>query len=199
MNLLDYYEALRSDIWKVVTGTKDADSYCWDETTPNNQTRKWLSLMVLGKYLREAFPFGLYMLSVHENCSNPNHKDLANAPKEWLPIKLGDKRYQWLDFSCSKQFEYCECPCIFTFFQERPFNHFVYETAFFVKNIDDAIPASIGSILSDVAIAIANAGEKMPRSGIREYLLRAIVKIDGEKLKILSKKPALSVVSSNKG
>ena len=198
MNLIDYYEALRSDIWNVITGTKDADIFCWDETTPNHHTRKWLRVMVLGHYLRQALPFGLYTLSVHEGCDNPNHRDYANAPKELLPIRLGDERYEWIEaFSYIKQFEYCECPC-FSLLSKAPFRHYVYETAFFDKDKDTEIPASIGSILSDVAGAIANAGDKMPRSGIREYLLRAIVKIDGEKLKILSKKPALAVVPRRK-
>ena len=197
MNLLDYYESLRSDIWKVITGTKDSDGYCWDETTPNKQTRKWLRVMVLGHHLREALPFGLYRLSVHKNCSNPNHKDFSNAPKDLLPITLGDERYEWLDFYYSGGIEYCECPCSISFLNKKPFNHYVYETAFFDKNTNIEIPSNIGSILNDVAMAIANAGDKMPRSGIREYLLRAIVKIDSEKFRILSKKPTLSIVRKN--
>ena len=105
---------------------------------------------------------------------------------------LGDERYKWLDFSHFKENVYCECGCFSLF--KNPFWHYFYETAFFDNSKDTEIPSSIGSILNDVVMAILCASDKMPRSGIREYLLRAIVKIDSEKLRILSKKPSLAIV-----
>lgn len=184
MNILDYYDEMRSDIWKIITGTKNADSYCWDETTPNRDTRKWLRFLILGRYLSKASQFGLYMMTVYENCDRPYHRNFSNLPNKKKPIEIGDKRFEWYDFRYTKEIEYTICPC--NFFSKIPSDHYVYYTAFFYKRKSTELPSAIGSILSDVAMAIANAGDKMPRSGIREYLLRSIIKIDNEKMRILS-------------
>lgn len=70
---------------------------------------------------------------------------------------------------------YCSCPC-----EEnaKPTTHWVIDDVVYEKWADTIECKKITSILQDVNTAIEAAEDKKPRSGIREYLLRAILKIN---------------------
>lgn len=66
------------------------------------------------------------------------------------------------------------CPCG----GDRGREHWVILDVLFAKDADQAFCEVVEDILSDLYHAVSNAGDRKPRSGIRERLLRALLLIN---------------------
>ncbi len=67
----------------------------------------------------------------------------------------------------------------------KPTNHWVIDDFVYDKEMVRNFDADrLINILSDIVEAIDSAGEKRPRSAIREWLLRAVLNINDELLPI---------------
>ena len=173
MTYLEYLESLRKAIWFEITGTEDANQYLWaDESRPNSCTKKIITSL-LREYLYLAAPFGLCSITYHADCTNPNHKNSIKCNSEVTHNPHDDPNYDWLDLSLCGLYEYSQCPCSVS---NKKYYHDVSFSSFYKKGDHGA--AFIASILEEFEFAILNAENKRPRSGIREYLLRAIIQLD---------------------
>lgn len=180
-NSWDYFVSLRQELLTATTGIQNAGfSLYWDNTTPNSSTRRQLSA-VLQRHISEARKFGLLVLTRHTDCGRRGHNKKADqfgyltSNAYGMDIPYRDPRFEWGDqlFQGSR----CEpCPCSSN--AELVEHHVIDDVVFFEKEANLPTCEIIYSVLSDLQSAIDAAGDKQPRSGIREYLLRAIIQLN---------------------
>ena len=181
MNLLEYYASLRKELLFSITGINDAGcSLFRDDTASNFVTGKRLE-EIHEQYLIRAQVFGLYVVTRHTNCPNPRHEEHIVDNRYGLSIVYNDSKYIWEGRQMYQGERYCKCPCSNN---NDISNHWVIDDVCYDKNADYDICRALESILDDLVIAIAKAGGRKPRSAIREYLLRAVIKIDDEILPV---------------
>lgn len=179
MSLFDYYVALRSEILVIVTGVENsAQSLFWDNTTPNSVTKKRLEKLFT-KYLAAAKEFGLLVVMRHCNCPNPSHGEYPTSNSYGLDIPYRSSGYVWNGGQFYQGKRMCVCPCKK---DNRPTEHHVIEDIIYGQRADADICKRLELILCDIFESIDCAGEKKPRSAIREYLLRAVLRISDELL-----------------
>jgi len=179
MSLFTYYVSLRAEIIELVTGVQNAgNSLFWDNTTQNWVTKQKLERL-FAKYLAEAKSFGLLMVTRHGYCKNPIHQDYPISNVHNLHIEYRKAGYIWNGGQFYQGKRNCICPCSAS---NKLSEHHVIDDIIYIdgSNIDEC--TNLEAILCDLYNAIDCAGEKMPRSGIREYLLRAILRINDELL-----------------
>lgn len=179
MNIFEYYASLRSEILEIVTGVKNSGwSLYWDETTPNYITKKKLEKLYK-KYLNEAEKFGLYVVTRHCDCPNSKHRDYPVSNEYGLTITYNDERYVWNGGQMYQGFRNCVCPCSP---KNKLSQHHVIDDVIYDKNYDQELCKKIEDILYDIVEAVDCAGDKKPRSAIRENLLRAVLRINDQLL-----------------
>jgi hypothetical protein len=179
MSLFDYCAALRSDILQILTGVDNSrSSLFWDETTPNFLTKRRLEKL-FAKYLLAAKEFGLLVVTRHFNCPNPSHGEYVTSNAYGLDIPYRSASYEWNGGQFYQGARICVCPCSR---EGRPFEHHVIEDIVYDKGVDTDICKRLELILCDIFQSIDCAGDKKPRSAIREYLLRATLRINDELL-----------------
>ena len=176
----EYFVALRQDLLTAITGIRDAGfSLYWDDTTSNYVTRSRLRT-ILDQRLREASVFGVFVVTRHTDCGRRGHYRKAdshgyltsNAFGENIPYL--DERFAWGDWLFQGQrVEPCPCSKKGDAVEHHVIDDFVFDRAY-----DQAQCKVIANILSDIQSAIEAAGDKHPRSGIREYLLRAVIQLN---------------------
>lgn len=71
----------------------------------------------------------------------------------------------------------CVCPCSN---ENEPTKHWVIDDVVYDKGADQYLCKNLEHILSDINEAVNSSGDKMPRSAIREYLLRAVLRINDQ-------------------
>jgi hypothetical protein len=181
MNLLEFYVTLRRELMTILSGVENArnGSWAWDDTTPNYITRRRLSEIHL-KYVRLAARFGLYVVVRHGNCGNENHDRRSTNGYvmdaiDDVKISYRDARFRWLGGQMYQGPKMCICPCSAT---TRPTTHHVIEDVIYDVMGNQKTCQAIEGILGDIYDAIDAAADGKARSGIREYLLRALLRIN---------------------
>lgn len=183
MDLLTYYVSLRKDMISEITAVKNAEfSLFWDDTKPNYRTRSDLE-RILAKYVKHAQAFGLYVVTRHCYCENAGqHDDYPVDNRYGLTIVYGDDKYVWSGDQFYQGERTCKCPC--SVCNNAISKHWVIDDVIYDKNADLEVCRSVTDILFDVTEAISKSGDRAPRSGIREYLLRAIIRINDQILPV---------------
>lgn len=179
MSLFKYYAALRTEILEIITGVENSGpSLFWDDTTPN-----WLSKLRLeklhAKYLANARSFGLLVVTRHCDCQNPTHGNYPISNTYGLHVEYKRSGYIWNDGQFYQGKRKCVCPCSS---KNKETEHHVIDDIIYDENSDVEKCAKLEAILCDIYESIDCAGDKKPRSAIREYLLRAILRINDELL-----------------
>lgn len=187
MNLLDYLASLRRDLLSQIGWTEDAYSD-WTHTRCNNETEQYLVLM-LDKYVCKAKPFGVYLVTEYRD--EPKYRrnpDGINVEDGKL-IVPGGPAYVWgvdlyygtlghrRPYLFDSRFDSGDLVnFLVRSHREKERNAIVREKLIYKK--DAPISEAINAILGDVAKAVSRAGDRQPRSGIREYLFRAVIRIN---------------------
>jgi hypothetical protein len=182
MDITQYCICLRKELVILVTGIHDAGfSLYWDNTTPNYVTKRKLQ-QVYNHYLKQAADSGLYLVTRHASCSYKNHNSMTDGETDYvlsdeygLNASYRDPRYIWDGDQMYQGTMTCPCPCSL---DKDPKAHHVIQDIIYSKDTDLIKAKNLYSILSDVYYAIEQSGEKQSRSGIREYLLRAILQLN---------------------
>jgi hypothetical protein len=73
----------------------------------------------------------------------------------------------------------CICPCSA---ENRPTKHWVIDDIIYDRGANQDLCNSLEDIFLDINEAVNSSGDKMPRSAIREYLLRAALRINDQLL-----------------
>lgn len=179
MSLFDYYVALRSDILEIITGVENAtSSLFWDNTTANYITKNRLQNL-FAKYVAAAKQFGLLVVIRHAHCPNTSHIDYLTSNSYGLHIPYLSVDYVWNGGQFYQGSRLCACPCSKG---SGLTEHHVIEDIVYDRRANHDICTKLELILDDIFEAIDSAGDKKPRSAIREYLLRAILRINDELL-----------------
>ena len=89
-------------------------------------------------------------------------------------ISYRDERFIW-SYPIEQREVLCKCPCSEN---NLPTKHSVISDMLYDVNSDQSACKTIQSILDDIYQAVRNSEDKHPRSSIREYLLRAVLKIN---------------------
>jgi hypothetical protein len=192
INSLRFYASLRADLLELVTGVDNARlGFLWDDTQTNFSTKRDLHRIQFD-YLNQARKFGIYIATRHIDCPNKNHDD---GPGEYpvssntgLEIKYPGQipgkteNYIWTGHQLYQGDGNRICPC-------SPKNkesiHWVIDDVIYDEKVSTSIDRDkLVEIFTDIAKAIENSGDKKPRSGIRELLLRAILRINVQILPI---------------
>lgn len=177
----NYFVALRQDILSAISGISDANGYLrWDNTTPNSTTRYRLEC-ILTRAIRDAANLGVYVVTRHSDCGRRSHDGASDengyvwTDPYGLNVKWLDGRFLWDGDQLFQWQRYGICPCSKT---HDPQNHHVIDDIIYSHTCDPKDGHTIAVILSDIHSAIEEAGDKKPRSGIREYLLRAVLRLN---------------------
>ncbi|SFB03040.1 hypothetical protein SAMN04515620_11377 [Collimonas sp. OK607] len=179
MSLFEYYVALRGDILGIVTGVENsAYNLLWDNTTPNSVTKTRLEKLY-DKYIAAAKEFGLLVVTRHCDCPNPNHSSYATSNRYGLDISYRGSGYVWGGGQFYQGVRRSICPCSN---ENRMTEHNVIDDIIYDENADADVCKRLEIILGDIFDSIVCAGDKRPRSAIREYLLRAVLRINDELL-----------------
>ncbi len=182
MDITQYCISLRKELVILVTGIHDAGfSLYWDNTTPNYVTKRRLQELY-NRYLKQAADFGLYLVTRHADCSYKNHNTMTDGESDYvlsdeygLNVSYRDSRYIWGGDQMYQGTMTCPCPCSP---ETEPKPHHIIQDIIYSKDTDLTNARNIYSILSDIYYAIDQSGDKQSRSGIREYLLRAILQLN---------------------
>lgn len=178
LNLWNYLVCLRGEIISAISGISDARGHLWwDDTTPNSTTRSRLR-KIIEDAVSKASPFGIYVVTRHIDCGSRNH---AKASDEngyvWsdpygLGVEWQDSRFVWRGEQLFQGKRYDSCPCSKNNYYS---NHYVIDDFIYDKDAFESASKIIPHILCDIYNALEKAEDKMPRSGIREHLLRALI------------------------
>jgi hypothetical protein len=179
MSLLEFYVNLRRDILAIIGEVKDSGhSYRWDNSIPNSITKSKLSEL-FEKTVNNCGSFGVHCINRHLDCGNPRHLELGRSGYAMDSIvgeniSYGDSRFIWSGPICEGDYV-CKCPCSET---NLPSKHYVVKDVFFDVNANKSTCGTIESILDDLYHAKQNSGDNKSRSAIREFLLRAVLRIN---------------------
>lgn len=171
----DYLVALREKVAAEISGVRDSEfSLWWDDSRSN-----WLTRPRLWNVYRQACEgaeaFGIYIVGRHGICGSRSHRpEYIMAPLAGRSIEYRDPEFTW-EYFISQGFEESPCPCTGS---KRDKRHYVIYDVLFDKAADQRFCRSLQSILSDLHEAAERSGDKKPRSGIREHLLRALITIN---------------------
>lgn len=179
MKIFEYYASLRSEILEVVTGVENSGwSLFWDDTTPNYVTKRKLEELYK-KYLGVARSFGLYVVTRHCDCPNPKHLEYPVSNNYGLEISYRDEKFVWNGGQMYQGPRNCICPCSP---KNKQTQHYVIDDVIYEVSANQELCKELEGILCDVVEAIDCAGDKKPRSAIRENLLRAVLRINDQLL-----------------
>lgn len=178
MTLKNYCIDLRKELIGLISGIDDAShSFHWDNTTPNYVTKRKLK-NVLQNYIARASDFGIFLITRHA-CSNKEHdkiEDYYLVENDYgHVITYQDPNFLWDGSQLWQGPQMSPCPCS----PNKPVNeHYIIQDIIFAKDSNLDAGNKMFSILSDVHEAIMQSGDKQSRSGIREYLLRAVIRLN---------------------
>lgn len=171
---LEYYANLRAELLSILSGVDNAsESLWWDDTTPNYITKRKLQ-NIFKKYVSLAKLFGVYLITLHADCGGPQHNkqyaiESDTFSKDW---EFKDSGYIW-GSDVFRDPLFCRCPCAEN---NGPTEHWVVKQFVYFVGYEEENCRVVDNILCDIYSAIENAENRKPRSGIREYLLRAIIR-----------------------
>ena len=179
--LWDYFVGLRQELLTATTGIQDAGfSLYWDDTTPNYVTRRRLR-EILDRRTQQAATFGVFVVTRHTDCGRRGHYKNADengyltTDLYGMDIRYRDERFVWEGDQFYQGSRLEPCPCTK---RTEPVEHHDIDDVVYEKGRDLKHCKVIYNVLSDLESAIRAGGDKHPRSGIREYLLRAIMQLN---------------------
>ena len=175
VTVFDFYVSLRGELIGQIGGIENArHSLWWDNTRPNAVTHANLT-KILGAAVEQSRQYGVFIVTRHCDCPNPRHPYYPTTNDFGIHIPYKDKKYRWEGGQLFQGDRRCACPC-------SPLNkrteHSVIDDIIYDKKSDFEVCKRIDSVLVDISEAIYNAGDRQPRSGIREYLLRAVLSLN---------------------
>lgn len=177
----EFLVALRTELLSIHDGISDAENgFGWDTTTQNFAIRRQLS-QTLWKAVREASQFGVFVVTRHSNCGRLTHNQISDendyvwADRNGLGVEWQDARFFWSGHQLFQGVREERCPCSDS---SDPVEHHLIEDFIYKHDASHSFCEDIAFILTDVREAIQEAGDKRPRSGIRENLLQAVLKLN---------------------
>ncbi|MEI6320072.1 MAG: hypothetical protein WCS09_16260 [Pseudomonadota bacterium] len=166
---------LRTNLVEVVSGVRDAGwSLFWDNTTPNSSIRSKLK-DVLEATLKPSAKWGLLVITRHCSCDNPTHVDYFTSNRYAVTIPYLAPGFRWDGGQLFQGTRIDLCPCDA---RNKPCMQHVIDEFVISERGDVELCKRLDAILCDISDAIGAAADKKPRSGIRENLLRAIIKLN---------------------
>ena len=147
----------------------------WDNTK-TNLSIKFMIEEVYSNYVSTVQSFGLLLVIRHGLCASHSHtKDyyIENSYGLDLPYPYPDN-FIWDDV-LDQGPRFLTCPCDEN---NRPEKHTVLYDVVFRKNSDLSNCKILSDILDCIYNAKTRADSNRPRAAIREYLLRAVLKIN---------------------
>jgi hypothetical protein len=177
-NAWEYLVRFRWSILTTVNGIENAESLLWwDNTTPNYRIRSQLQ-QVLKKAIKEASLFGVFVVTRHLDCGRKSHNRVSDyngyvwSNPYGLDIGWKDERFVWDGDQLFQGMRTGSCPCSQA---SEISDHHVIDDIIYSPEACTTLRKTICHVLSDIQSAIEVSGDRQPRSGIREHLLRAIL------------------------
>ena len=177
MGTTGYAISLRQELMDVISGIRNSCSYSnWDNTTPNYIIKSRLKT-IYDTYVTRAAQFGVFFAERH-SCGKPTHTEdyvviLINDGRIQIPYQSED--YVWDGSQIDQGEKICICPCSPKNLAEK---HYVIQDVIFSKSSDLNSGHMIYEILLDIYSAMRQSEDNRPRSGIREYILRSILRLN---------------------
>jgi hypothetical protein len=171
----DFLVSLRSEILYILTGIRNTEHLLsWDNTTPNYVTQARLSKIFQSNLILSQ-SLGIFVVTRHASCANQNHEGYPTSNNYGLEICTESGNFVLSGEQIFQGVRNTPCPCSI----DNPSTpHHVIDEIVYSSSEEQMRCHNIVQILLDVAAASKAAGEKMPRSGIREHLLRALLRIN---------------------
>lgn len=175
MDAFEFYVSLRQDILKIISGVENANGYWgWDDTTPNWVTKNRLETL-LEKYVLLAKELGLYVVTRYATCANPRHEWYPTTNRYGITIPYQDERFVWGGEQLYQGERTSTCPCSP---KNKPHKNHVIDDIIYEQAASAENCKQIALILEDLSEAIGKSRDNKSRSGIREYLLRAVLRLN---------------------
>lgn len=175
ITFFEFCASLRQEVLKQLSGVENSNGYLsWDTTTPNVTIGRRLELM-LGKYILQSRDFGIYIVTRYSSCSNPNHQDYPTENRYGIPIPYLDPNFTWGGGQLYQGSRRSKCPCSEN--NKISTNH-VIDDIVYSKDADSDKCRQLDCVFQDISMSIQQAGSNKSRSGIREYLLRSIIRLN---------------------
>lgn len=175
MDRFTYLVDLRKKIAAEISDVQDTRfSLFWNDTHPNSLSRS--NVQKLFDHARSgATSLGVHIAVRHGDCRSKSHRDdYVMEPVDAHPLTYGDPRFVW---STALDQGGCLCPCPCSNSGREKLHTVIYDVLY-EASADQGFCATLERILADLYEALQRAGEKKPRSGIREYLLRALLTVN---------------------
>ncbi|KAA3509682.1 hypothetical protein CPJ18_07235 [Agrobacterium rosae] len=175
MNQFEYLVGLRRDLLGQIGLIKSSKYlFSWDDTISNYTTRRAL-IDILERYINAGADLGLLVVTRHSTCPNKRHPDYPTSNKYGYDIPYRSDEFIWEGNQLYQGKRICICPCSV---RNAPSENWVIDDFVFKRDADLIFCRQLSSALIDVHCAIESSGDKKTRSGIREYLLRAILTLN---------------------
>lgn len=171
----DYLADLRADVITIISGTKNSNGYFgWDTTVPNSIIENQIKRLI-EKYINFAKAHGIYVVTRYSHCSNPKHPGYPTEDRYGLSISYRDERFIWNGKQLYQGSRYSKCPCAVTNSggENVVIDDFVYD-----PKADVGFCDLVSDFLAEVHSALRYTGRNQTRSGIREILLRVVLRIN---------------------
>lgn len=185
-----YFAALRSKLVAQVGEIKNSNGYwSWDNTEPNWVIKRHLQ-EIRADLLESIEKFGLFIMTRHCDCENKKHRYCFSSTHSVEIETPYDERGSFkTGFTWGKEFNgfiwtgdqlyqgkrYCVCPCSS---KNSPTDHHVIDDIVIRSDSDISCCDLLTDVLIGLSSAIVKAGDKRPRSAIREDLLMLILQIN---------------------
>lgn len=175
MNQFEYLVGLRKELLSQIGVIESARySLSWDDTIPNYSTRRTL-IDILDRYINAGADLGLLVVTRHSSCPNKRHPEYPTSNRYGYDIPYRSDEFVWEGNQLYQGSRLCQCPCSI---RNPPTDHWVIDDWVFRRDADLIFCRQLSSVLSDVHSAIESSADNKPRSGIREYLLRALMTLN---------------------
>ncbi len=175
MTFFEFCASLREEVLAQISGVKNSNGYLsWDNTTPNSTIKHRLELM-LDKYVMQAKEFGIYVVTRYSSCSNISHNGYPTENRYGVSINYQDSNFIWSGDQLYQGPRNSKCPCSKS--NRSSLNH-VIDDIIYDKSANLEKCRELAHILQDISESIQHASNNKSRSGIREHLLRAILRLN---------------------
>lgn len=175
MDQFEYLVSLRKELMDQIGVIQDAKhSLTWNDTISNYSTRRSL-IAVLERYTNVAADHGLLVVTRHCNCPNKRHPEYPTSNRYGYAIPYRSEEFVWEGDQLYQGNRLCTCPCSV---RNTPSDHWIIDDFVFRRDADLVFCRQLSSVLSDIQSAIESSAAKKSRSGIREYLLRALLTLN---------------------
>lgn len=175
MTFFEFCANLREEVLEQISGVKNSNGYLsWDNTTPNSIIKHRLESM-LDKYVTQAKEFGIYVVTRYSSCSNVSHDGYPTENRYGISIAYQDSNFIWSGDQLYQGSRNSTCPCSKS---NKPSSNHVIDDIIFDKTANLEKCRELSHALQDVSESIQHAGNNRSRSGIREHLLRAVLRLN---------------------